>query len=176
MNHIVRRAARHEDFPFLPGSAIQAGIHEPENLKAVVNSALSIFRFQEATAPMQEIVGRVFSNEKRAFATNDLRTMTSRATSDFPGKSQREVHDIVQEVLVRSGLLGIIKEDSAAIGFGRLRYHVTEFEYGGPGNIAFNESNRFALHPILADWLSLKSGEADPAVVLPVTERIALAE
>lgn len=170
INHIVRRGSSMDEFPVLAGRAIQAGIHDRENLNSIVNSSLSIFRFNSATAGLQEVVGKVLANARVVFPVNDLRNMTPRAIPFFPSMNRSDVHELMQEILVRSGLLGVVEQRTDSVAPRRNRYCVAEFEYGTPKNVSFNESCEFALHPILADWLGIHDSANEPAAVLPVLE------
>jgi len=170
MNHIVELAARTAEFPALSADVICRAIHRRTHLDAILNSSLSLYRFGELRVPLQEIVGRVFANETVLFSKRHLREMTARVVSEFDGYSRAAVHELLESLLVRTGLVGAVREERPNIGPSRLKYYVTEFEYGMPGRVSLNEASRCAVHPILGDFLGLRDRSESPGVILPYAE------
>jgi hypothetical protein len=154
MNEIIRRAHAKKRLPKIPCECIKDAIHSRKTLQVLLNDTIS--PYEGYVRDIADRIGSVFYGKKRIMTGVELKKF-SKSIHDL-GKLEDMQSDQFVKYLLRSGLLGLCKNQNVLRDGKKRNYCIGKFEYLMHDHITMNNELLYCVHPMLGDFFNMDHG------------------
>jgi len=166
LNKIIEIALENNELPNISEKSIKKGVHDNGVLQVLVSDALS---------PFEGYIENIVDRARSIFAENP-RFMSGIELKKFSKKIWdlgylEEIHpDNFLKILLRSGLIGVLKNYEKHKEKPPKNYWVAKFEYLMQNHIPFSNDRIYCVHPMFGDFFDMSRGGLNCLPIYPEPE------